>query len=85
MDMHFERLYEDNVPGKNDDARFVKISKPFEVPDHRKSPERDILLKMRKGVALSYAAEQIPKDARGRFVTGDGTVFQSYLLDEGQL
>ena len=31
------------------------------------------------------AAEQIPKDARGRFITGDGTVFQGYLLDEGQL
>ena len=31
------------------------------------------------------AAEQIPKDARGRFITGDGTVFQGYLLDEGRL
>ena len=31
------------------------------------------------------AAEQIPKDARGRFLTGDGTVFQAYLFDEGQL
>ena len=31
------------------------------------------------------AAEQIPKDARGRFITGDGTVFQAYLLDEGRL
>ena len=31
------------------------------------------------------AAEQIPKDARGRFITGDGTVFQGYLLDEKQL
>lgn len=31
------------------------------------------------------AAEQIPKDARGRFITGDGTVFQGYLLDERQL
>ena len=31
------------------------------------------------------AAEQIPKDARGRFITGDGTVFQSYLFDEGRL
>ena len=31
------------------------------------------------------AAEQIPKDARGRFITGDGTVFQAYLLDEKQL
>lgn len=28
------------------------------------------------------AADQIPKDARGRFITGDGTVFQGYLLDE---
>lgn len=33
----------------------------------------------------SSAAEQIPKDARGRFITGDGTVFQGYLLDEGRL
>ena len=31
------------------------------------------------------AAEQIPKDARGRFVTGDGTVFQGYLFDEEQI
>ena len=31
------------------------------------------------------AADQIPKDAQGRFITGDGTVFQGYLLDEGQL
>ena len=31
------------------------------------------------------AAEQIPKDARGRFITWDGTVFQGYLFDEGQL
>ena len=31
------------------------------------------------------AADQIPKDARGRFITGDGTVFQAYLFDEGRL
>ena len=31
------------------------------------------------------AADQISKDARGRFVTGDGTVFQAYLFDEEQL
>ena len=31
------------------------------------------------------AAEQIPKDARDRFITGDGIVFQGYLFDEGQL
>ena len=31
------------------------------------------------------AAEQIPKDARGRFITGDGTVFQGYLFDEARL
>lgn len=31
------------------------------------------------------AAEQIPKDARGRFILGDGTVFQGYLFEEGQL
>ena len=28
------------------------------------------------------AAKQIPKDARDRFITGDGTVFQGYLFDE---
>lgn len=27
------------------------------------------------------AAEQIPKDARGRFITGDGTVFQGYYME----
>ena len=31
------------------------------------------------------AADQIPKDARGRFITGDGPVFQGYLFDEEQL
>ena len=31
------------------------------------------------------AAEQIPKDARGRFINGDGTVFQGYLFDEEQI
>ncbi len=31
----------------------------FELPDLRKIPERDILLEMRKGVALSYAPAQI--------------------------
>ena len=31
------------------------------------------------------AAEQIPKDARGRFITGDGTVFQGYLFDENAM
>ena len=31
------------------------------------------------------AADQILKDARGRFITGDGTVFQGYLFDEEQL
>lgn len=30
-------------------------------------------------------ADQISKDARGRFITGDGTVFQGYLFDEKQL
>ena len=31
----------------------------FEVPDRRKIPEQDILLETRKGVALSYAPEQV--------------------------
>ena len=31
------------------------------------------------------AADQIPKDARGRFITRDGTVFQAFLFDEGEL
>ena len=25
---------------------------------------------------------RVPKDARGRFITGDGTVFQAYWMDE---
>lgn len=29
------------------------------------------------------AADQIPKDAKGRFLLHDGTVFQGYWLDEG--
>ena len=31
------------------------------------------------------AADQIPKDARGRFITRDGTVFQRSLFDDRQL
>lgn len=31
------------------------------------------------------AADQIPKDARGRFITGDGTAFQACLFDKGTL
>ena len=141
LDMLFERLYEDNVAGKIDDARFAKMSKryeqeqgenakkikalrlelkkdeskrmdiddfletvrrytdataitkrmvaelidhievyhaekqdgitnqrvviyyncigSFDVPDRRKIPETDIIMEMRKGVALSYAPEQV--------------------------
>ena len=33
----------------------------------------------------STADEKIPKDARGRFITGDGIVFQGYLLDQDNL
>ena len=141
LDMLFERLYEDNVAGKIDDARFAKMSKryeqeqgenakkikalrlelkkdeskrmdiddflgtvrrytdattitkrmvaelidhievyhaekqdgvtnqrvviyyncigAFDVPDRRKIPEADIIMEKRKGVALSYAPEQV--------------------------
>ena len=141
LDMLFERLYEDNVAGKIDDARFAKMSKryeqeqgenakkikalrlelkkdeskrmdiddfletvrrytdaatitkrmvaelidhievyhaekqdgitnqrvviyyncigAFDVPDRRKIPEADIIIETRKGVALSYAPEQV--------------------------
>ena len=141
LDMLFERLYEDNVAGKINDARFAKMSKryeqeqgenakkikalrlelkkdeskrmdiddfletvrrytdattitkrmvaelidhievyhaekqdgvtnqrvvihyncigAFDVPDRRKIPEADIIMETRKGVALSYAPEQV--------------------------
>ena len=141
LDMFFERLYEDNVSGKINDARFAKMSKryeqeqgenakkikalrlelkkdeskrmdiddfletvrrhtdattiikrmvaelidhievyhaekqdgitnqrvdihyncigAFDVPDRRKIPEADIIMETRKGVALSYAPEQV--------------------------
>ena len=141
LDMLFERLYEDNVAGKIDDARFAKMSKryeqeqgenakkikalrlelkkdeskrmdiddfletvrrytdattitkrmvaelidhievyhaekqdgvtnqrvviyyncigAFDVPDRQKIPEADIIMETRKGVALSYAPEQV--------------------------
>lgn len=117
LDVLFERLYEDNVAGKIDDARFSKMSKRYEqeqgentkkikalrlelkklegkrmdidhfleavrrytnataitqrvvihynsigvfdVPDRRKIPEVDIIMRMRKGVAVSYAPAQI--------------------------
>ena len=31
------------------------------------------------------AADQIPKDAQGRFITGDGTVFQGYYLENPEV
>lgn len=31
------------------------------------------------------AAEQIPKDARGRFILHDGTVFQAYWFDDSEM
>ena len=31
----------------------------FDVPDRRKIPETDIIMETRKGVALSYAPEQV--------------------------
>ena len=31
------------------------------------------------------AADQIPKDTRGRFITGDGTVFQAYWFGDSSL
>ena len=31
----------------------------FDVPDRRKIPESDIIMETRKGVALSYAPEQV--------------------------
>ena len=31
----------------------------FDVPDRRKIPEADIIMETRKGVALSYAPEQV--------------------------
>ncbi len=31
------------------------------------------------------AADEIPSDARGRFIDGDGTVFQSYWFDEAAI
>ena len=43
-------------------------------------PYRDVLALF--DLDNTSAAEKIPKDARGRFITGDGTVFQGYLFDE---
>ena len=47
---------------------------------------------MKKSIYQSYDdlplflnAEQIPKDARGRFLLHNGTVFQGYLFDEDSL
>ena len=36
-------------------------------------------------ILYTSAADQIPKDARGRFLLHDGTVFQGYLFDEERL
>ena len=39
----------------------------------------------RINIGNNSADDQIPKDARGRFILQDGTVFQGYLFDEGRL
>ena len=37
----------------------LKLIGAFDVPDRRKIPEADIIMETRKGVALSYAPEQV--------------------------
>lgn len=49
--------------------------------------QRQIKTDALSGIILgnNSADDQIPKDARGRFILQDGTVFQGYLFDEGRL
>ena len=61
------------IPGQ------IKNNMDFRVCGRADSVLSQIIL------ANTSAAEQIPKDARGRFITGDGTVFQGYLFDEEQI
>ena len=53
----FPAVKEDGVTNQRVTIHYNCIG-AFEVPDRRKIPERDILLKTRKGVALSYAPTQ---------------------------
>ena len=38
---------------------YYNCTSAFDVPDRRKIPEADIIMETRKGVALSYAPEQV--------------------------
>ena len=52
-----------SLQGYTGTAAFRKLGynciSTFDVPDRRKIPEADIIMETRKGVALSYAPEQV--------------------------
>ena len=49
---------QDGVTNQRVDIHYNCIG-AFDVPDRRKIPEADIIMETRKGVALSYAPEQV--------------------------
>ena len=53
---HVEK--QDGVTNQRVDIHYNCIG-AFDVPDRRKIPEADIIMETRKGVALSYAPEQV--------------------------
>ena len=49
---------QDGITNQRVDIHYNCIG-AFDVPDRRKIPEADIIMETRKGVALSYAPEQV--------------------------
>ena len=49
---------QDGITNQRVDIHYNCIG-AFDVPDRRKIPEADIIMETRKGVALSYATEQV--------------------------
>ena len=66
LDMLFERLYEDNVAGKIDDARFAKMSKRYEQ-EQGENAKKIKALRLERGVSQQQLA-----DAVNVLISGDG-------------
>ena len=49
---------QDGITNQRVDIHYNCIG-AFDVPDRRKIPEADIIMETRRGVALSYAPEQV--------------------------
>lgn len=58
MNEYYHAEKQDDITNQRVDIHYNCIG-AFDVPDRRKIPEADIIMETRKGVALSYAPEQV--------------------------